>query len=262
MPTVTKSFVFLSDAEGLVTVGTPPLGVTFGWDGADGNPTGCVKFSSSDGDSGTSVKARRSSTGQTWETWGVPSGGLVTSVQVTGYYRKRDLPGTDTASLKMRVVNSSAATVLSGDSVSAGYSSGTDSSWVLATGVSSNVNSSYQASTTDVRLELDCSLNTAAVASISVDQIDLVITYSSSGSTIISVSSLIIPVVLKTSAVAANKTIQVTPVSIRLWAHGNITISKTFTMTVSPLKIKILPLQPSSNNTAGPAYIVPNPVKI
>jgi hypothetical protein len=184
VPTVVKTWVFLADAEGLADTGNH-ANIAFAYDGADGSPaSGSVKFTCTTNSLTAAVeRARRAATGQTWETWGVPAGATVTGLQITSYRKKRSLDINSDATVKFRVVNSSAATVHSaGELESEAIGGGTtDISWQTDVASPSRaVDASYQASTTDVRMEIEVTLNTGGTTSISLayDTIELTITYS------------------------------------------------------------------------------------
>lgn len=78
--TQVQTWVFNSDAEGLADAGITS-NVTFDHDSGDS----AVKFNSAGKNLNDTEYARRSTTGQNWVTWGVPSGATVTHVQITGW---------------------------------------------------------------------------------------------------------------------------------------------------------------------------------
>lgn len=172
MATVTKTWSFTSDAEGLADVGDSAI--TFQKD--PGDPS--VHFAGDN--SGTTERGRRASTGETWETWGVPAGATVTDISVTDYStRKWAVVAGQSPTLKIRVVDSSGASVHSaGDLVNQNLGTGQDGSWVPQSGTSRAVDSGKQASTTDVRLEIQMDFSSASANwDVGVDEISIQITY-------------------------------------------------------------------------------------
>lgn len=182
MATVDKTWVFLADAEGLADVGDSAISVV--WD-TGGNPGGSLEFLGAA--TGTTERARRAATGQTWETWGVPAGATVNSVQVISF-DSRKWSNATTPTVKVRVVDSAAASVhTAGDLVSLSLGTGADAAWVAnGAGTSRAVDAAKQASTTDVRLEVQLDLLAATTSlDVGLDNILLRITYTASGGAVV-----------------------------------------------------------------------------
>jgi len=184
MPTVTKTLVFASGAEGLADSGLS-ANIAFAYDGSTGNPSGCVKFTSStNGLTSVSEKAKNPSTGETWESWaGVPAGKIVTAVEVTSYDQKSTNNFDNSGTLLARIVNSAGTTVhSSGDILSQAYPAGFAFGFGPGSGgVSRAVDSAHQASNTDIRLELEVVVTTSSSSAgfdLKLDNILLTITYS------------------------------------------------------------------------------------
>lgn len=184
MPTITKSFVYLSDAEGLVD-GANHAGIAFAFEGSDGSPAnGCLKFTTVQNSlSQAKEYARRSSTGQTWETWGVPPGAEVTLVRITGWRQKvTGEAGLDNFTIKARIIDGSGVSVHSaGDLLNSDGVPWVLGSWeTKSAGALRTVDFLSQESTQDVRLEIEW-LVTTQIAGTSVDvrfdSFDLAITY-------------------------------------------------------------------------------------
>ena len=77
MAVVTKTFAFASDAEGLTDVGDLLTGA---WDSGDGSPSsGCVKVT---GTSSGFDAGAMSTSGTTFESWGVPSGATIDGIEI------------------------------------------------------------------------------------------------------------------------------------------------------------------------------------
>ena len=113
---------------GLADVGDSAISVV--WDGGAGNGGAAGSLEFTGAATGVTERARRSSTGETWETWGVPSGATVTDVQVISWAKRRWDGNSMTATVAMRVLDSTAASVHSaGDLVSAALGTGTDGAW-------------------------------------------------------------------------------------------------------------------------------------
>lgn len=187
-----KTFVFATDAEGLADAGNA-ASLVFAYVSADGNPSGSIGYTTTLESVTQTEFARRASTGQTWETWGVPTGATVTSVVVAAWNEKTaGVTKLSSHSLKARIINSSGTTIHSaGDLLNATLSITSDTTWQSGTaGSSVAVDSSYQASTTDVRLELEYTVTTSGGGgSAAVDQrfdnirIDITYTPAPSGTT-------------------------------------------------------------------------------
>lgn len=184
MPSVTKTWTFASGAEGLADAGNSA--VTFAAQAGDGNPADSVKFTQGTKSVTHTEFARRATTGETWETWGVPAGATVTDVQVTAW-SERLVSNTKLSShsIKARIIDSGGASVhAAGDLLDVALGTTTDASWQAgAAGTQRAVDSAKQASTTDVRLELEYGVTTSggggsANVDQRFDQIELTITYS------------------------------------------------------------------------------------
>ncbi len=183
MATVTKTWNFASDAEGFVDVGDTGK-IAFEYDSSTGYPSsGSVRFNQTF--NGSSSERARTGTGVTWETWGVPAGSTVTSANITFYAKKNMSSGFTSVTFKARILNSSDTTVHSaGDIYSATISATT---WgALYTGTSRNIDSSYQASSTNVKMEIavdPITTTTALSRYLNIDTIVLTITYTTSSAT-------------------------------------------------------------------------------
>ena len=179
MATVVKSWVFLSNAEGLADVGLS--GVNFNWSGAIGSPAvGAVYFSNLGGGPSGTEKARTGA-GVTWETWGVPAGSTVTSVQVAEIRFYRNYVVDTSTTFKVRIVNSSDTTVHSAGDLTSLVDHSTLDWSTFTNGATRNVDASYQASTTAVKLELECILSTANNDDYGMDTLSITITYTEGG---------------------------------------------------------------------------------
>lgn len=187
--TVVKTWNFASSTEGLADAGNS-VTMAFAADTSTGNPTNCIHFSGLGKNSTQIEYARNASTGETWETWGVPSGATVNSIQVTSWSEETDtsILGVVASSVSIRIIDSGGTSVTSGAgdpiaSVAVGTTG--DSSWQLpAAGSSRNVDAGKQASTTDVRLEIQQygrSSGASAFFDQRYDTISLTITYTAGG---------------------------------------------------------------------------------
>lgn len=179
MATVDKTWVFVADNEGLADVGDSAISVPHD---AAGNPGGSLEFTG--GATGVTERARRAATGQTWETWGVPAGSTVTSLQVISWDKRRWDNGAQTPTVKMRVLGSGGTTVhTAGDLVNAAFGSFADVGWLSqGAGTSRAVDGGSQASTTDVRLEVQMDISSALSSfDHGIDNILLRMTYTAGG---------------------------------------------------------------------------------
>lgn len=190
MPTVDKTWVFASDNEGLADVGVGAW--TINHDTA-GNPGGSLEFGA-DALNGTfTEKARRPSTGETWETWGVPAGATVTDVQVISWeYRTYAITVTSYA-FTMRILDSAAVSVHSAGDL-ASLTLTLNGVWnAVGAGTSRAVDAGKQASTTDVRLEVEGTVVTGGAKNpdVGIDNVLLRITYTA-GSTVLPRSAVVV----------------------------------------------------------------------
>jgi hypothetical protein len=179
MSTVDKTWVFLADNESLADVGDSAISLAHD---TAGNPGGSLEFLG--GASGTTERARRAATGETWETWGVPSSSTVTSVQVISWDSRKWNTGGKNNTVTMRVVGSGGTTVHSaGDLVSVALGTASDGAWVNnGAGTSRAVDGGSQASTTDVRIEIQITLSALeATYDLGIDNVLLRITYTAGG---------------------------------------------------------------------------------
>lgn len=87
MPFVDKTFVFAADAEGLIDDGSSGS-ITFAWNGADGNPAGCVGFTTTTPSTDSTEIGKVPLGATTWETWGVPAGRIPSTVQCLSVDRR------------------------------------------------------------------------------------------------------------------------------------------------------------------------------
>ena len=181
MATVVKTWVFAADAEGLADVGdSAPMAVA--WVASDGDPAGSLEWLQSSNGS-ASDRARRAGTGQTWETWGVPAGATVTDVQITAWdYLVWGMAAISAMRLRMRILDSGGTTIhaageLLDDTTTHSADGGTPHAG--AAGTSRAVDAGKQASTTDVRLELEFGVTASGTPNVDYEQdnIQLTITY-------------------------------------------------------------------------------------
>lgn len=191
MATVVKTWVFAADAEGLADQGAA-ASLLAQWIASDGNPPGSLEFLYTGGAGAQTLteRARRSSTGQTWETWGVPPGSTVTDVQVTAWdYLVWDATANTSMRTRFRILDSAGTTVhaageLVDDTNLRANDSGTPHAGPV--GTSRAVDAGKQASNTDVRLEVEHGFASSGTPGhdYEVDNIQLTITYTAGGATI------------------------------------------------------------------------------
>ena len=177
--TTPKDWTFSSDTEGLADQGGSAF-ITFGYDSTDQ----AIKFTGAKKNSTETEFAYNSSTGSTWETWGVTPGATVTAVQITAWKDKTVVNSyLNSHNLKARIINSGGTTVHSaGDILDASLSTSIDGSYVSGSaGTQRAVDGSYQLSDTDVRLQLEYSASWANNNGADLDQrfddIQLTITF-------------------------------------------------------------------------------------
>lgn len=120
----------------------------------------------------------------TWESWGVPAGAVVTTVQITGFdtqcYARAGVTANPT--IKMRLVDATTGTTVhaAGELQSASLAETVDAAWHARTaGTARTVDSGKQASTTAVKLELELTITTTTSVNsdFGFDNVVLAITY-------------------------------------------------------------------------------------
>lgn len=162
MATVTRTWAFAADAEGLEAQLASGIAVAFV---DNGSPAGSLGFNQIQKSAVETELARRTATGETWEDWGVPAGAVVTHVQITGYDERLATATKLTShSLKARVVDSAGASVHSaGELLDLALDTDVEVAWQTgqAGGSQRAVDSAKQASNTDVRLELEWAVTTS-----------------------------------------------------------------------------------------------------
>lgn len=176
MATVTKTFAFLSNAESFVATAGPAS--TLSWDGTTGNPAGSLKARTA---GRNKIDSNYWEWTGTWEQLGVPTGSVVTGIQLSSTSTRCSEynvgAGSSIGPYELRNGDGTVlrGTLWSGRSVSA--SSGT---WTV-TGTQAAVTFAAEASTTQVRIRLADQLNTGnnngAAISVHDDQVVLIITY-------------------------------------------------------------------------------------
>ena len=182
--TVVKTWNFASSTEGLADAGNDAI-LTFAAETSTGSPTNSVNFSESSKNTTKTEFARNPSTGETWETWGVPSGATVTSIQFTSWqeYTDPSTLGPTVNNFSARIIDSGGTSVTSGagDPIPTTAMGTGDTAWnVQSAGSSRSVDAGKQASTTDVRLELQQNVTTSGPLGILLqmyDTFELTITY-------------------------------------------------------------------------------------
>lgn len=162
MPTVVKTFRFDSDLEGLEEAGLSLTSI--GYYAGDGDPSnGCCRIQLSGGGFAAVAKyARKPGTTDSWETWGVPPGATVQTVECARAQGKQAGTGAITALLYARVVDATAGSVhgsgTAHDLIAANIApdiGGPAGTWFdLGTNGVQAVDSGRAASTQSVRLEI------------------------------------------------------------------------------------------------------------
>lgn len=181
MATVTKQWLFPTDAEGIADAGNSAA-ISLAYDSTND----CIEFVCTTKNITQTEFFRRATTGQTWQDWGVPAGATVTAVEITSWAeRLTNNTKLNTHSIKMRVIGSGGASVHGAtDLVDTALGTTVDTFFVAGpvTGNAVAVSGGSQASTTDVRLEIEYLLDTdsgGGGASViqEIDGINLEITY-------------------------------------------------------------------------------------
>jgi hypothetical protein len=85
MATVTKTWTFTSDAEGLADEALEGA-LTFAHNAGEAS----VQFTTSKKNDSQTEGGLNPSTGETWVDWGVPTGSTITDIQITGWQERTD----------------------------------------------------------------------------------------------------------------------------------------------------------------------------
>ena len=172
---VTQTWAFATTAEGFTA--TTASQSSAAHDGTTGNPSGALY---------TEIVGRRKSNANYWE-WtgnfedmGVPAGGIVSAIQLTGgFTRCTDYNNGDVSTAGPWELRDSTGVTVLATLYSGRTFSATDGAWVAATGANQAL--ADLASNTTVRLRLNNRLSTANAAGTSVrlydDQVSVQITY-------------------------------------------------------------------------------------
>lgn len=180
MATAVRTFTFDAGTENLTEVGISG-DMAFGWDSTDE----AIKFTTTAAVPAATETARTSASTETWEDYGVPSGNIVTAVQVTAYQRRlASDSGITQGTVRMRIVSDDASvavhdgTTLINSFLEPTTASGTYSSG--SAGTQRNVAEDYQPATTNIRFEVvyDCNLTGGSInVDYRLDNIEVTVTY-------------------------------------------------------------------------------------
>ena len=235
---VTKSFTFDTTNENIVN-SLAPLNITCVWSNTVGNPTaGSLQFTITGNGTGSFGEKARSPLGVTWENWGVPPGAVVTSVRLSNIYSIDSSAGS--TQLYLRLLSGTTA-VCAADlfSVTRTASHG----WIQeSSATTQNVLASYQASTTPIRIEIECDVTGySASGALNLDTIQLFITYTiaSAGTTSGAIFSAI---ALQTTLTAGDIDVTQGTDSVPGYLVGN---RQTAAADVAPL-LTAYPIDPAS----------------
>ncbi len=184
--TATTTWTFTGNAQGLADAASS-TNVAFAHDATDD----AVSFTQTTKAVTETEFGRKATTGETWETWGIPAGATVTNVQITAWTEKLVTNTKLTShSLKIRIIGSGGSSVHSaGDILNATLDTTADASYQAgAAGTQQAVDTGSQASNTDVRLELEYTVTTSggsgsAAVDERFDTIELTITYTPASDT-------------------------------------------------------------------------------
>jgi len=183
MATVSRTFTFTSDLEGLQHLG-PSADITASYNASDGDPSvGCLSAQLTGDLASSSGNIYNPSTGETWEDWGVPAGALVTDIQVTAYNHQFVENNLVTAfTCQMEVIDSYGNSVTSDDNqYILNDNIGINGfSWAAGgSGIQRSINSNRQDSDTDVRLKIILTMSALSgnIAGYDLDTIQITLTY-------------------------------------------------------------------------------------
>lgn len=185
MTTVTKTFAFLSNSESFSGV-SGGSGVTMDWYASDGNPAGCLRSALT---SNSLTRVNYWEWVGTWEDLGVPSGATVTYARLnSGNWKCSNYSraGSGNTAGPYKIYSNDATPVQIAQIWAGASVSGTTSWQTISAQSDQAIGSSYQASSTTVRIRLYDTHVTSVGAGPNVtlldDQVSLVITYTSGGS--------------------------------------------------------------------------------
>lgn len=162
MATADYTQTFSGSALGIVRVGSS-TNITFAYDGTDGNPAGCIKFTEAAFHTATEVeKARQTGTSQTWESlFGIVANSTVLTAEAVSA-DGRDFAGTGLSAFKMRIVTPAGVTTHSAGDLFSGAMAG--NVWVAFPANRFlgpvSIDPAYQASATAIAVEYECTCAT------------------------------------------------------------------------------------------------------
>lgn len=179
LQTVEVDFFFPSDTQGFSETSTAGIWSPFTWNGADGSPAnGCIEFASTDSFATFDLDHVETPAGRTWEYYGVPTGAVVTSVQLTAYsYKTPNFAGVIGADHTIKMITGASTAILAGNLA---YNSASSAGWTtVGAGTQQSVLASYQASNTAVKFVIETSLNSGAAANykLRIDTLRVLITF-------------------------------------------------------------------------------------
>jgi hypothetical protein len=183
MPTVSRTFQFLTNSESLKEVGLD-ANLNLLWSPTDGNPAGCIEATSTTGGAGTQTEAM-SGVLMPWYYWfAIPTYARILSLQCNSWDDFRwGGSNVTTRTWKFRFVTAGRVSVhsageLISDSIAGGAGDG-GITHANGAGTSRNVDAPYQRAATPVALEIEHSLVCSAIptSDYEVDNLVIACTY-------------------------------------------------------------------------------------
>ena len=261
MTTLNKTFPFLTTVEGFT--GTPgEVDVTMSYDSGVGNPSGSLKTRIIDRNSvGTSYWEWSG----TWESLGVPSGSTVSQVRLFGAHNRcTEYVTVDAASIGPISIYDSTGTVLIATLWSGRSVTGVEGSWTsVSTQTYQSIGSSYQASTTSIRLRLyntlDLGNNASAACSVYDDTISIDIDYTGASDDL-TASPIKADPVVGSPTVGQIHGLTASPVKTDS-VVGSPVLSEIVNLTSSPIKTDPVVGQPTLTEEAPPDALDASSIK-
>jgi hypothetical protein len=182
--TITKTFAFVADAEGLVETGlSATLG--FAWQAADSasGTGGSIKFTTASTTAAQEERAEQNS--KTWADWGVPAGATVTQIALTHWSSKLAAGSTPTPTVSIYVEDNTGTRIYTGLDPVDNTSASATASWVdngAGNGGTITIQAASQAQTSFANLAVDVTMSpTAAPVDFRIDEITFSVTYTTAG---------------------------------------------------------------------------------
>lgn len=180
MATASRTYVFLSNAEGFADVGDD---ANWGaaWSASDGNPLGSLEWIKG----ALSLGAHSERARDTLQSWsakfpGIPAGATITDVQVTGWDELSWNTGYSARQVRFRIVDSTGTTVHSAgelfDTGSGVAANNVGTPSAKGAGTSRAVDASFQSAATQISFEIQVNVTASGTGNVDFEQDNIAVT--------------------------------------------------------------------------------------